>query len=68
MFKDKKLKAIKFINAETGEIYAMIDKDSQALCQNDYVIILDYSEDNEKTIIEKDDKFYELAYVKEEDK
>lgn len=63
MFKDKKLKAIKFVNAETGEILGMISKDCEALCKKEYLMILDYSNDDEKTITEIDGKFYELSFV-----
>lgn len=66
MFKDKKLKAIKFADAETGEILGMISKDCEALCKKDYVIILDYSKEEEKTITEIDGKFYELSFVEKQ--
>lgn len=66
MFKDKELKAIKIVNADTGEILAIIQKDNDVICKNEYNVILDYTKDDEKTITEIDGKFYELAYVEKE--
>lgn len=67
MFKDEELKAIKIINAETGEIYAVIEKSNNVICQNGYNVVLDYSNDDEATITEKDGKFYELAFIKDKE-
>lgn len=65
MYKDKELKAIKVIDAESGEILAIIEKSSNVVCKNGYNVILDYSKEDEMTITEIDGKFYELGFVKD---
>lgn len=61
MFKDKELKAIVVVDAETKEILGMIDKDNNAVQRNDVLVILDYSDETDKTIMEKEGKFYWIA-------
>lgn len=61
MFKDKELKAIVVVDAETKEILGMIDKDNNAIQRNDVLVILDYSDETDKTIMEKEGKFYWIA-------
>lgn len=61
MFKDKELKAIVVVDAETKEILGMIDKDNNAAQRNDVLVILDYSDEKDNVIVEKEGKFYWIA-------
>lgn len=61
MFKDKELKAIVVVDAETKEILGMIDKDNNAVQRNDVLVILDYSDEKDNVIVEKEGKFYWIA-------
>ena len=61
MFKDKELKAIVVVDAETKEILGMIDKDNNAVQRNDMLVILDYSDEKGNVIVEKEGKLYWIA-------
>ena len=61
MFKDKELKAIVVVDAETKEILGMIDKDNNAVQRNDVLVILDYSNEKDNVIVEKEGKLYWIA-------
>lgn len=61
MFKDKELKAIVVVDAETKEILGMIDKDNNVVQRNDVLVILDYSDEKDNVIVEKEGKFYWIA-------
>lgn len=61
MFKDKELKAIVVVDAETKEILGMIDKDNNAVQRNDVLVILDYSDEKDNVIVEKEGKLYWIA-------
>lgn len=61
MFKDKELKAIVVVDAETKEILGMIDKDNKAIQRNDVLVILDYSDEKDNVIVEKEGKLYWIA-------
>lgn len=61
MFKDKDLKAIIVVNAKTKEILGFIDKDSNVVQKNDTLVILDYSNEEDNVIVEKEGIFYWIA-------